>query len=335
MLGQGAFGESWAVLDAKSGSILAMKTEQRKLKKVKYLKFEYCVLLRVQISPWFARVGVFGKTSDLRFLCMECLGPSLSRLRKKRDTGKFSFSTGVRIAHHSLKCIEAFHDLGFIHRDIKPSNILTREGYEYPLCLIDLGLAKPYIGNTGKHLRRRVRPGFRGTRTYSSQNADLHCDLSRRDDMISWFYASYDLLIERLPWDSCSDEQEILGMKQSFNITANTLQSAPELGIIWNQISKLEYAERPKYDVIFSLLLRLCERNGVKLTDPYDWDDILKDYRREIAVSFESLYNRQIEVKARKMRRNIVSEQLLGPGMAMEAPSSMEWDEPAKCGCCG
>ena len=179
---------------------------------------------------------------------MELLGPSLSTILKLIPGGKFSFSTAIRASYHILKCIEALHIFGYIHRDLKPGNILTREGTEYPLCLIDFGLSRMYINpTTGKHLPNRDKVGFRGTRAYASINAHNLRDLSRRDDLISWFYIIYEFIIEPLPWRKVENKVQILTKKENFDVASKVSPVAPELFEIWRSINSLKFEDTPCY----------------------------------------------------------------------------------------
>ena len=260
-IGRGAFGEIYSAIDQRTGLIWALKTESSEARR-KTLNFEYKILATVQSSSCFPRLGVYGRAETFTFISEELLGPSLSHILKKLPGHKFSMSTAVRASFHVLNCIESFHVFGFVHRDIKPGNILTREGTDHPLCLIDFGLAKVYLNSeNGQHLPPRTRVGFRGTRAYASRNAHLNRDLSRRDDLISWFYLAYELIIEPLPWRGEQDKRAILELKDNFNVGSKVASIAPELFEIWRHISSLAFTDTPNYQHIYRFLQRICKNN--------------------------------------------------------------------------
>lgn len=329
-IGQGAFGEIYSAVDTKTGLIWAIKTEPESTSR-KTLRFEYQILARVQSSPTFPRLGILGKGSNFSFLSMELLGPSLSTILKQIPSGRFSFSTAIRASYHILKCVEALHIFGYIHRDLKPGNILTREGTENPLCLIDFGLSRMYIDPmTAKHLPNRDKVGFRGTRAYASINAHKLRDLSRRDDLISWFYIIYEFIIEPLPWRSVESKQQILSRKESFDVATKVSPIAPELFEIWRSITSLKFEDTPNYSHIYDCLLRICRRNDISMSDPFDWADIIHDNRNKIAQTVESIHPTQKKIKA---KTEPFEEHLLSPYVNVPSPFSHVTDNDS-CSCC-
>ena len=65
--------------------------------------------------------------------------------------------------------------------------------------MIDFGLAKKHLIN-GTPLPPRQNTDFRGTITYASLNAHNKLDLSRRDDLWSFYFMILDFLNEQIPW---------------------------------------------------------------------------------------------------------------------------------------
>ncbi|KAH0787077.1 CK1 family protein kinase [Histomonas meleagridis] len=331
-IGQGAFGEIYSAIDQKTGLIWAIKTEANSSKR-KTLTFEYQILARVQSSPTFPRLGILGHGKDFGFISMELLGPSLATILKELPNHNFSFSTGIRASYYILKCIESLHVFGFVHRDIKPGNILTREGSDHPLCLIDFGLSRMYIDqSTGRHLSERPRIGFRGTRAYASINAHHSHDLSRRDDLISWFYLTYEFVIGVLPWRSAENKDEIVLIKEKFDVASRVSPIAPELYEVWRHISALSFTDTPNYAHIYECLSRICRRNGLKLNDPFDWAEILHRHNSKIAKSVEALKPNS-GLKQNKVSESELQEQLLQSTITIPPPFS-QFSEDSKCSCC-
>ena len=54
--------------------------------------------------------------------------------------------------------------------------------------MIDFGLSRRYVDDDGQPLPERHDTAFRGSTTYASVHAHHGQDLSRRDDLWSWFY---------------------------------------------------------------------------------------------------------------------------------------------------
>ena len=329
-MGQGAFGEIYSCIDQKTGIFWAIKTESEEAKR-KTLEFEYQVLSRIQSSPYFPRLGIYGQGLGFNFYSLELLGPSLNQILKNIPDHRFSFSTAIRTCYHVLKGIEAFHLYGFIHRDIKPSNILIREGFEYPLCLIDFGLSKFYIDtNTGKQFSQRNHVGFRGTKLYASIFAHQGCDLSRRDDLISWFYLSLELLTGFLPWKGLTSKNEIFELKTNFDYNKTFINNFPELKIIWKYISLLQFYDIPNYNLLYTELLKAFERNSVNINDQYDWSGFLHSHRNKVIQSINCL-NSHIDIPFVKYKNNYKNEHLLDSNYLIASPFSHISEEEICC----
>jgi serine/threonine protein kinase len=330
-IGKGAFGEIWCAVHAPTGILWAIKTEHLDPHR-KTLEFEYQILSRLQSSPYFPRLGIFGRNRNFSFLSIALLGPSLSFLMKKRPARKFSLSTAVRASYHMLKCIEALHSLGFVHRDIKPANILTREGTDYPLCLIDFGLSRVYLDmGTGEHLPSRNHVGFRGTRAYASINAHLARDLSRRDDLISWFYITFELLIEPLPWRGVTDKQVVLVLKEQFDVRPKMAPTVPEMIEVWDLIQALKFNQEPNYERIYHLLIQISARVGFRFDDPFDWADLLHDHRNQVAQAVEQINIGQWQRSPSRTTEEL-TQTLLSQGLTASPLSQVSDASP--CCCC-
>lgn len=275
-LNQGSFAQVFIVRSIESKDLYAAKVEPLVTHQSK-LNFEAKALQSLQSSEYFPRYKTFGQNAHFSYLILELLGPSLSTVLKMLQVPKFSLSTGLRVARHTFNAIYFFHSRGLIHRDIKPSNILVHTNSKYcPISIIDFNLARYYIDNvTKKHLPERKNPGFRGTITYASVHAHMNQDLSRRDDLISWFYVITHLLIGELPWNSLNNKDEILIMKQNVSISSLLNPIVPEMTEIWQLIKNLKYDEDPDYHRIKVLLDEAITSSDIDEDSPYDWSEML------------------------------------------------------------
>jgi hypothetical protein len=156
-----------------------------------------------------------------------------------------------------------------------------------PICLIDFGLVRIYRDQrTGEHERARPRTGFRGTKTYASLNAHAYTDLSRRDDLASWFYVLVDSLTGGLPWKGVTNNIDVAVMKNQFDMRAAVDRFAPRLYEIWLHITHLRFESDPDYRLIMARLDELVAERNIGDNDPYDWADIMVEYRRTLSTEF-------------------------------------------------
>lgn len=215
-IGQGSFAEIYAIEDSILSIILSMKIESP-TSKIPTLNFESNVLRHLQFSQYFPRLFQCGQYQHHNFVIYELNGPSLFSVREQLHRNCFSFSTGMRCSIHILQAIKQLHSHGLIHRDIKPSNVLIKVSGNVPICLIDFGLVRRFIDpQTQQHVSERDHQQFRGTLTYASLRSHEGKDLSRKDDLISWFYLAFELIFGTLPWFGISNPIEVMMKKKSF-----------------------------------------------------------------------------------------------------------------------
>ena len=289
-IGQGAFGGCFTARDNETGLIYAVKNESSTSER-KSLNFEYKILRRIQGVDYFPKLFDYGETKNCSYVVIELCGPSLSSIVKTLPEKKFSLSTAIRTSKHVLHAIQSLHVLGFIHRDIKPANILVRMAHSPPICLIDFGLVRIYRDQkTGEHVPQRLKSGFRGTKTYASLNAHLQNDLSRRDDLISWFYFILDIAAPGgLPWKNSPANVDVAVMKKDFNVSQfvkENIPGAPQLVQIWDLLVRLKFEEEPPYGEIDELLNEIMAQNNIHDDDPWDWADYVAAYRDKLTADF-------------------------------------------------
>lgn len=288
-IGQGAFGKIFAARDADTGLLYAIKNESAAAER-KTLSFETKILRRIQDSPYFPRLFDSGEMNSLDWIAMELVGPSISSVLKHIETHKLSLSSSIRCGRHVLRAIQSLHLLGFIHRDIKPANVLIRLTKQIgipPICVIDFGLCRVFLDQkTKQHEKPRQRTGFRGTKTYASLNAHAGNDLSRRDDLASWFYFLLDVLLGTLPWKGVASNVDVAYLKKSYDVREAVKDIAPALNDIWTHITSLQFTDDPNYDLMLGILDNICNENHFQEDDPYDWEDYMDKYRRQLAGEF-------------------------------------------------
>ena len=325
-IGQGGYGEIYMVKNTKDNKIYAMKTEPKNSHR-KALEFESKIMRNLSKYENFPNFIEFGKNRQFSYLCMELLGPSLSSVIKQLPGKCLSLRCGFVVGLKLLEAIQIFHDCGYIHRDIKPSNVLLRRDFQYPVTLIDYGLSRIYVDEkTGEQLPPRPHPGFRGTTVYASPNAHMHQDLSRRDDMISWFYLLLDIITGKLPWKKMASKADILHAKRRLNIEEICMPIAPELITIWNTMSNMAFTDRPQYERIAQLMNDVINRNSSKKN--YDWHPYIfnmKEEPQDIFGGFEEV-DQKAHTKVRRGSNDVIQKYV-------EIPKSQPNKEDTCC-CC-
>lgn len=259
MIGHGGFGDIYAVRGSESGNLYAMKIEMIGASN-RGIYNEIRILQKLQGSPYFPRIIATGETDNCRYLVLELLGPSLSKILRSKSQHKLSTVSALRVGKEMLKSIQQLHKKGILHRDIKPGNYLIRSDMVYPICLIDFGLAKSYLDDeTGIHLDYKDNSGFVGTLKYASKYALNGSTQSRRDDLYSWFYSLMEMMFGNLPWANEKDRQKCYALKKANPV--RKIKTRIPFGQIYRMIDKLGYDETPDYQGIIDIIDKTIKNN--------------------------------------------------------------------------
>ncbi|EAY10098.1 CK1 family protein kinase [Trichomonas vaginalis G3] len=271
-IGRGGYGDIYNVRDLNK-NVYAMKTEYLSAKR-KALLSEMYFLEKLQGSDFFPKLIEKGKTEKFYYCIMELLGPSLSKMRRCLPDSHYKTYSVLRLSSEMLKCIQEFHNCGFVHRDIKPSNFLIRANRDHPICLIDFGLSAFFINpKTGKHIDFDPNCGYVGTCRYASLNSHLGFSLSRRDDLMSWFYSVIELAEGHVPWPGSKDMELSEKLKTLMSAQDLCKSLPPEFIEIYKTIQSLQFDETPPYDhiliMIDNAIDRLCHQPRY-----FDWEKL-------------------------------------------------------------
>jgi len=171
--------------------------------------------------------------------------------------------------------------------------------------MVDYGLAKLHLDKSKKPLPPRLNTDFRGTLTYSSLNAHYKQELSRRDDLFSFFFVILDLLDEVLPWRLSRDDKDEIKKKKEICLN-NPDQFLPicknkvEIKAILNHLKTLRYEDKPNYDLIRvclkelrakELKKKLIVENNSKKNTPLNEDNLAIHSPNLILLDFPAKNN--------------------------------------------
>jgi serine/threonine protein kinase len=201
----------------------------------------------------------------------ELLGPNLSALIEKLPASVVLPPYLPRLADEMSLCIEDFHRFGSIHRDIKPQNFVIRLSWEFPLCLIDYGIARQYQSATGQHIGAREVAGAVGSPVYASLSVHNGQDCSRRDGLISWLYSVLAISQHRLPWLGLDlPREEVARQKTEWPLTRLARELSGGFQAVAAHIEGLGFADTPDYKMMHEQLRRDMPAVGV----PFEWMDV-------------------------------------------------------------
>ena len=290
LIGKGAFGEIYISKNKRDKNDVIIKKEIKKSEKICQLKIEskvYKSLLNissndisgknnisqdeVQGIPYFYGMG---ELSDSYYLILELLGLDLNQLFNFCKN-KFSITTTCLIALQMLNRIENIHKHFFIHRDIKPENFLIGSKEKSNIIfLIDFGLSKKYKDSkTNQHIPYKEGNNLTGTLRYMSINNHFGIEQSRRDDLESIGYVLIYFLKGNLPWQGNKGKDKIKKIKEKkYQTTTEILcNGLPEEMIYYlNYCKKLRFEDKPNYEYLTNLFVKLLEKEGNKTK--FDWN---------------------------------------------------------------
>lgn len=296
LIGTGSFGQVYLANDIGTTNYVAIKIELGNDEN-KSMEKEIEILKKINGSYYFPIFYESGKINDHSYFVMELLGSSLSQMRTELDDSHYSLYTSLKIALEMLKCIQSLHKHGFIHRDIKPANFLIRPNIQKPLCLIDFGLSENlYDEQTHKHKPFERNINFTGSRRYASVNAHEHTSLSRRDDLMSWFYSFVELYVGSLPWSDSKNSKVLAETKKKARPTDICSGIPVEFVEIYRILRCLRFEDEPPYERIQRLIQSAIDKH-CNPPYKYDWEDFC-DERVALVSSIKLNEQQQAEERA-------------------------------------
>ena len=284
-IGNGAFGQIFLSYDMRGNSEVAVKKEIKKNQKTAQVKIEsriYQELLSIPQGSDLSGVSIIsqdniqgvpkfygvGECLEFYYMILEFLGPNLIELLKYCDNKKFSVITVSLLALQMLNRIENLHKHNYIHRDIKPENFLIGTGKNSNIVyLIDFGLSKRYKNpKTHSHIPYREGRALIGTARYVSINCHLGIEQSRRDDLESIGYVIIYFLKGILPWQGLKDGKDkytrIMEKKLQIPTEILCFGLPEEITVYLNYCKSLKFEDRPHYDYVRGLFLRLLSNSA-------------------------------------------------------------------------
>lgn len=253
-LASGGFGTVYLAKNIQTNHTIAIKIENAK--KSNILHYEFKLLQHLQGLPQIPKIEEYGETKTHNFLSMQYLGQSIINyhiLCKK----KFGTVTTCLFAIQALQVLENVHGYGIIHRDLKPENFLFEEKSQR-VYLIDFGLSKRYLDDTGMHIPLKAGKKFRGTLRYASLNMHNGLENSRRDDLESLGYVLIYLIKGFLPWQlkgigNKNRDMFVMRTKSLIKPTELCEGTHPCFLEYFTRVLSLKFSEKPDYKILQTL----------------------------------------------------------------------------------
>ncbi len=207
---------------------------------------------------------------------MTLVGKSLQDLRKEGQGQHLSLSSAMRIGKQCLEATADLHGIGYLHRDIKPGNFAVGRqevNQHRNVYILDFGLARKFVKDSGEIRTPRAAAGFRGTVRYAPINCHRFKELGRKDDLETWFYMLVELTMGKVPWSTCQDMNEVGRLKEANRQDGSLFAGCPpQYPQMLRYIDGLQYWDQPDYNTLYQMIGQACQANGFNDADPYDWE---------------------------------------------------------------
>lgn len=125
--------------------------------------------------------------------------------------------------------------------------------------MIDMGLAKRYIGENGKHIPYKENKNLTGTARYASVNTHIGIEQARRDDLESLGYVLMYFLRGALPWQNLKavnkkdKYQRIMEKKMSTPVEQLCKNQPSQFVSYFNYVKNLKFEDKPDYSFLRKL----------------------------------------------------------------------------------
>nr|QLJ57725.1 casein kinase 1.5 [Laodelphax striatellus] len=278
-IGRGNFGEVRMGKNIANDELVAIKLEPMKSKHHQ-LQLEQKFYRMIGVCDGFPKVFYYGQIEQkYNALVMEYLGPSLEELFN--ICGRtFSLKTVLLIAISLLTRFEHIYERNIIYRDVKPENFVIgppSSRKEKTIFVIDFGLAKEYVDESGEHIPYREHKSLTGTARYMSVNTHLGREQSRRDDLEALGHMFVYFLRGSLPWqgirvDNAKERyRQIKEIKRSTAIEVLCDGQPEEIATYMKYVKKLDFYEKPDYEWLRKMFRDLFDRRGFVDDSVFDW----------------------------------------------------------------
>lgn len=242
-IGAGSFGSIFKGENIRTGEKVAIKVEPIS-SNLKLLKNESSIYHYLNGLQGIPNVKWFGKDIINYYMVINLLGKSLENLVRER--GRFNLRLTLKIGIKMLTLLKSIHDKGLVHRDIKPDNFLFGLDNYQNIYIIDFGFCKRYLKDD-VHIPIRKTNSLIGSINYASLHAHNRDELSRRDDLESFYNVLLYLLSGSLPWNNLSNELDIAMYKREQILVHNQPLVLREL---IEYIRQMKFEENPNYYLI-------------------------------------------------------------------------------------
>ena len=301
-IGAGSFGKVYLGSKINSNDLFAVKFENKKNLDIVLEKEAYFLyLLRGFGIP---EVITFGHNIKYNILIQTLLGNSINNIffqNHKRFKIKDCCMIGIQI----LDRLEYIHSKYIIHRDIKPDNFLVGLSDASLIYLIDFGLAKKYMSHrTGKHVKFEIHKRWSGTSRFASANSLRGVSQSRRDDLESFCYILLYLMKGSLPWDkefshTYKEDLIFIYRLKKFLRPDILFEDLPkETEELYVYCKKLDFEQKPDYNYLRSLVLKILNDNNYKNDLKFSWinvctNNLLKSQNDSMKNKYKKIIKRK------------------------------------------
>lgn len=242
-LGNGAYARVIRATRKADGQAVAIKVVNKghvmKHKKVKYVKTERDILMRLEASPWVTDLySTFQSRHELYYVMELCPYGELQVQLERYATQKGGVPLAAAI-QWGAELTAALADLfaaGVIHRDLKPENVLVSESRHLKLC--DFGTAK-LVADTAQAARESTPSGggfsFVGSADFVSPEllADEPSAATAASDLWALGCIIYQMLAGSPPFKNTTEDPEFGPAREYATMERIKVRPPPKTGPVF------------------------------------------------------------------------------------------------------